>query len=183
MCSLSPRLILFCGVPGTGKSTLAEAVGKRLGVPVFAFDWLLGALQPHGVLELGRTAQIADSVLLMLARRQIRLSQSAIIDCLLTMDVYRAPWRALTSELNIPAYWIRTVCTNVAIHRERIEARVRNIPGWYEVTWEHVERIQAREELMLDQHLLVDAMEPLQDNINLVLQYVGHSEAIQYDRP
>jgi hypothetical protein len=30
------RLIVFSGLPGAGKSTLAEAAGRQLGVPVFA---------------------------------------------------------------------------------------------------------------------------------------------------
>src|SRR5262245_45253859 len=39
-------LVVFGGVPGSGKSTVAERVGATLGIPVFALDWLLGALTP-----------------------------------------------------------------------------------------------------------------------------------------
>jgi hypothetical protein len=39
---------VFSGLPGAGKSTLAEAAGRALGVPVFAVDWLLGSLTPFG---------------------------------------------------------------------------------------------------------------------------------------
>jgi len=38
------RIIIFSGLPGTGKSMLAEAVGKTLGIPVFAKDWLEATL-------------------------------------------------------------------------------------------------------------------------------------------
>lgn len=34
------QFIVFTGLPGTGKSSLAEAVGRQLGIPVFAKDWL-----------------------------------------------------------------------------------------------------------------------------------------------
>ena len=34
------KLIIFSGLPGTGKSTLAETAGKDLSIPVFAKDWL-----------------------------------------------------------------------------------------------------------------------------------------------
>jgi hypothetical protein len=47
----APVVIVFTGLPGTGKSTLAEAVARRIGAPAFAGDWLLGALAPHGVLS------------------------------------------------------------------------------------------------------------------------------------
>lgn len=30
------KLIMFAGIPGTGKSTLSEAIGRALNTPVFA---------------------------------------------------------------------------------------------------------------------------------------------------
>lgn len=39
-------LTIFSGVPGTGKSTIADRLGAVLNVPVFAIDWVLGALTP-----------------------------------------------------------------------------------------------------------------------------------------
>src|SRR6476661_7271178 len=38
------KLIVFSGLPGTGKSRLAEAVGRARGIPVFAKDWLEATL-------------------------------------------------------------------------------------------------------------------------------------------
>lgn len=34
------QLIVFSGLPGAGKSAVAEDVGRRLASPVFAKDWL-----------------------------------------------------------------------------------------------------------------------------------------------
>jgi hypothetical protein len=31
-----------------------------------------------------------------------------------------------------------TRCRDAAVHRARIEGRVRGIPGWYELDWDHV---------------------------------------------
>jgi hypothetical protein len=42
------RLVVFSGLPGTGRSALADAAGRRLGIPVFTADWLLGSLTPFG---------------------------------------------------------------------------------------------------------------------------------------
>src|SRR5829696_161901 len=38
------KFIVFSGLPGTGKSTLAEAVGRTLSISVFAKDWLEATL-------------------------------------------------------------------------------------------------------------------------------------------
>ena len=43
------KLIVFSGLPGTGKSTLAESVGKQQRVPVFAKDWLEANLLSNGL--------------------------------------------------------------------------------------------------------------------------------------
>lgn len=47
----TPLIIAFAGLPGTGKSTLAEWLATDLGAPAFAGDWLMGSLQPFGVLS------------------------------------------------------------------------------------------------------------------------------------
>lgn len=38
------KLILFSGIPGTGKSTLSEKIAQTLHIPVFSLDWVLGAM-------------------------------------------------------------------------------------------------------------------------------------------
>ena len=43
------KLIIFSGLPGTGKSRLAEAVGRALAIPVFAKDWLEATLLRSGL--------------------------------------------------------------------------------------------------------------------------------------
>ncbi|WP_335981897.1 AAA family ATPase [Streptomyces sp. CA2R106] len=52
------RLIVFSGVPGVGKSTLADAVGARLGVPVFAVHCVCSDPVVHRARLEGRTRGI-----------------------------------------------------------------------------------------------------------------------------
>jgi hypothetical protein len=35
-------------------------------------------------------------------------------------------------------------CPDLDIHRSRIETRRRDIPGWYELTWDDVQRSRSR---------------------------------------
>jgi hypothetical protein len=40
------QLIIFTGLPGSGKSSIAEAAARELGLPVFAKDWLEATFYP-----------------------------------------------------------------------------------------------------------------------------------------
>ena len=77
MVSMSPRgsdrstLVLVAGLPGVGKSTLAEAVGQRSGVPIIALDWSLGAAVQSGACEPDADlGELGRQLLSMLAHRQ-----------------------------------------------------------------------------------------------------------------
>jgi adenylate kinase family enzyme len=53
-----PTVLVVTGLPGTGKSTLAERVAKAAGAPAFSVDWLLGAIAPSGVLNDARHVEL-----------------------------------------------------------------------------------------------------------------------------
>lgn len=46
-------LVAVTGVPGTGKSAVADAAGQLLGAAVFAHDWAMSGLRPYPELHLG----------------------------------------------------------------------------------------------------------------------------------
>ena len=39
-------LVLITGLPGSGKSTMAEVAGRQLGAPVLGHDWAMSGLRP-----------------------------------------------------------------------------------------------------------------------------------------
>jgi predicted kinase len=166
------KLILFSGIPGTGKSTLAEAVGRELQTPVFALDWLLGSLRPHGVLTNENMAAVSDSLMMTLVRRQFMLGQSAILDFPAHTKEIRVKWQSFAQEQSAKFRGIETICSDVDLHRQRTEGRVRSIPGWHEITWTHVEKMRERYEAWDEPHLIVDAVQPYEDNLRTVLTYI-----------
>ena len=168
-------VIAFTGLPGTGKSTLAEALATETGVPAFAGDWLLGALKPHGVLTgLSRPTFLAMyyDLLETLIKRQLMLGQSAIVDGLID-DVVAERWQKTAAEYDARLDVIMCVCTDEVEHRRRLEGRTRGIPGWHEVGWDHVERMRVEFPALTHEHLTVDALDPVDGNLRLVRKYIS----------
>jgi predicted kinase len=171
-----PQVIIFSGLPGTGKSTLAELLARTVRAPAFAGDWLMGGLKPaHAAIgKLDRSDYLAAwfGLLRTLVIRQLMLGQSAIVDDVVS-DSQFVLWRETADQFSARLSLIECVCSDEAVHRARIEGRVRGIPGWHEVGWDHVERMRAEILPLTADRLIVDAMEPVEYNLRRVLSYIA----------
>ncbi len=169
---------VFVGLPGTGKSTMAELTAHTLGAPAFAGDWLLGALKPaaEALAQLDRVTYLAlyRSLLTSLITRQLILGQSAVLDCLAPDDVLEQ-WQVLAEDHGADFRVIECVCSDAALHRSRVEGRVRNIPGWHEIGWDHVLRMRDELPPITAQHLTLDAVHPVDVNRRAVADYLQTS--------
>jgi predicted kinase len=153
---------------------MAELVAKELRAPAFSGDWLLGALKPHGVLTgLERPAFLAMyyDLLATLTNRQLMLGQSAVMDCLLN-DELAARWQQNAQQYGARFQVIECVCSDEAEHRRRVETRHRNIPGWHEIDWVHVERMRVEYPPLTFEHLTLDAIHLVDQNLEKVHQHL-----------
>lgn len=169
------RVVVFTGLPGTGKSALAEAVARAIQAPAFAGDWLMGSLKPHGVLDrLNRPTYLAMyyNLLHTLVARQLMLGQAAIVDCLIDDDV-ATRWQEDIARYGARLLIVECICTDVDLHRSRIVGRDRGIPGWHEISWDHVERMRTEYPPLTVSHITIDAVNSLADNTRHVLDQVN----------
>jgi predicted kinase len=171
------KLAVFSGLPGTGKTTLAERIGREMAIPVFALDSLLGAMIPDKILTNETAADVGYSLLTTLARRQLMLGQSAILDSVVGLTPQRESWRQMAAEFGADYYAIETICSDETLRRQRIEGRQRGIPGWHELTWANVERSRANYQAWEGERLVLDAVASLEDNLEAVRQYLGETNA------
>ena len=162
------RLIVFSGLPGAGKSSLAEAVGQALRIPVFARDWLEATLLQSGLkptMEDKPLGFAAYELLSVLAERQLMLGQSVILDSVAGTDSIRSTWRQLAQQDQAGWRVIECICSDATIHRGRLEDRRRNIPGWRELEWPEVERVQQYYSPWKEERLVLDMIDPFEENL------------------
>ncbi len=170
--SIQPLLAIFSGVPGTGKTTLAEHAAEWLHAPLFSKDELEATLWRSGIRRQANSGWAAYELLTTLALRQLQLGQSAILDSVATLERIRSPWRALAAQFGGPFCIVETTCSDGSLHRSRLHARRRGIPGWPELTWPEAARIAENFEPWTEDRLVLDAVEPLDRNLHALRAYL-----------
>jgi hypothetical protein len=82
-----PTLVLVTGLPGTGKSRVAEAAAEALGAAVLGHDWAMSGLRPYQELQDVLDAMepsghrvVGWSILNALAAAQLRAGRSVVLD-------------------------------------------------------------------------------------------------------
>ncbi|SEQ43262.1 hypothetical protein SAMN05216188_10320 [Lentzea xinjiangensis] len=167
------RLVVFSGVPGSGKSTLADAAGAELGIPVFATDWLLGALTPFGGRYFEAPLAMAEELLTTLALRQLLAGQSAILDHPTERVVTRERWRSLARRAGAEFRVVVCRCSDEEVHRDRLEGRSRGIPGWHNAgDWSTVRQRLANFPSWHGEALSVDTVRPRERSLAAVIRHI-----------
>ncbi|WBB75232.1 ATP-binding protein [Micromonospora sp. WMMD1128] len=159
--AVGPVLVVFAGLPGVGKSTLAAQVGVALRAPVLPVDPVERALARHGPVGDGLGMAAYDAVA-GLAEVQLGLGLSVVIDAVNPVAGARGLWHDLAERAGVPLRLIEVHCGDEAEHRRRIEARPPAEHGT--VTWEQTLVRRAEYEPLIGPRLVVDtavATDPL----------------------
>lgn len=168
------KLIVFSGLPGAGKSALAEAVGQKLGIPVFAKDWLEATLLRAELAPANPEKPLGSAgyqLLTMLAERQLRLGQSVILDSVASTQSIRSTWRALARQFGADWRVIEVLCSDKVLHRARLATRQRQIPCWHELEWAEVEHVKSYFAAWAEPHLSLDTLASFDQNLVQALAY------------
>jgi predicted kinase len=88
----------LAGLPGTGKSTLAEHAARVLRCPLFTKDRLETTLRRSGIEPENNSGWAAYELLTTLADEQLRLGQSAVLDSTATFERVRGNYDAWSDD-------------------------------------------------------------------------------------
>lgn len=169
-------LILFAGMPGSGKTTLARMVARRLGVPAFAKDRVQRVLRDHNL----AASNTGDGyyIILDMADEQLSLGLNVILDATFPLDHFRTVASEIAARHKSRFCAIYCYCSDDQIWRDRMSQRVQYVPGWKPVGWDDVQRMRDYYQPWNDNALFADSIYPPEANLPLVLEYIknaGHN--------
>jgi len=130
-------LIVFSGLPGTGKTTIAKRLASRLQAVYLRIDTIEQAIRNAAVLaqDVGTSGyRVANE----LAVGNLRLGHTVIVDCVNPVSASRSAWRDTATSAGTGLLDIEVICSDTEEHRRRVETRTTDIPGLTPPTWASV---------------------------------------------
>jgi predicted kinase len=130
-------LIVFSGLPGTGKTTIARELARQTGAVYLRIDVIEQAIRDAGVLT-GDVGASGYGVANALALSNLQLGHRVVADCVNPVQESRAAWTAMAAKAEVALINIQVVCTDSQEHQRRVESRTGDIPGLTPPTWQTV---------------------------------------------
>jgi predicted kinase len=127
-------LVVFSGLPGTGKTTISRRIACRRGATYLRIDVIEQAIRSSGVL-LGDVGPSGYSVANALAASNLANGQTVIADCVNPVLESRLGWQITASQARATLLEVEVVCSDLTEHRRRVEARVSDIDGLILPSW------------------------------------------------
>lgn len=133
-------LIIFSGLPGTGKSTIAKALAAKYSAAYIRVDEIENAVRNSiTVDDIGPAGYV---IAYAIARSNIALGNLVIADSVNPVLDSRQGWRDTAQDTITSVFDIEVVCSNEVEHRRRVETRPTDIPGHKNPTWARVKALE-----------------------------------------
>jgi predicted kinase len=127
--------IIFGGLPGTGKTTLAREFARQLGAVYLRIDTIEQAIAPAEDMPVGEAGYRVGYAV---AEDNLRLGRTVVADSVNPLRITREAWRNVAKRTGVTSIEVLVVCSDQVEHRHRIEMRKTDIAGVGLLTWQDI---------------------------------------------
>lgn len=168
MSAGGPILYIFSGLPGCGKTTLAQLVAQRLQGAYLRIDTIEQGLRDLCSVDVqGEGYRLAYRI----AADNLRLGVSVIADCCNPIELTRREWEQVALASQARYINIEVICPDSHEHRRRVETRLGTVPGLKLPTWVEVENREYHEWTV--ERIVVDTSRNVADCLDELLSELG----------
>lgn len=159
-------LVIFSGLPGVGKTSMARQLARQIGAAHLRIDSIEQAIRGSAT---GNQPldDVGYRVAYAVAEDNLRIGRTVVADSVNPLRLTRDAWVNVASRAGVRAVEIEITCSVPEEHQRRVEARTADIGGMTMPTWADV---VAREYQPWNRdHLVIDsANRTIDENVRLI---------------
>jgi len=169
--STAALLVVFAGLPGAGKSTLARLVAQQRDAVWLRVDTVEASLLKAGIPQSFETGLAEYLAVRDVAAEHLRLGRDVVVDAVNGVEAAREMWRTLATESQAVLSFVMVTCSDPDEHRRRVEARADPTPPLPSPSWAEV--VDREFVPWGDPVLRVDSLVPPGENVARILNYLA----------
>ena len=139
----SGRLVVLSGLPGVGKTSIAEIVAARTRSVHFSIDAVEDSILACGLPRGWEVGVAAYEATRAMAELNLRLGHDVVVDAVNDSDEARQTWRAAAARTGTDIQFMHLVISDMQEHRQRLRGRDRGLVHVGEPTWSDVQHRRA----------------------------------------
>lgn len=130
-------LIIFSGLPGTGKTTISKRLAQTLRAVYLRVDTIEQTLMQY-LDSKRKIAAEGYQICYAIAKENLCLNLTVIADSVNPVAITREAWQQVATEAGSKFIEIELYCADKVAHKRRVETRHPDIAGHKIPTWQEV---------------------------------------------